>query len=154
MRAVVEHRGDLAIHLAEDIFLHYHEGYPRRAYILLGTTVDEGVLAHIHRAAHNVATHVSHQRDRAVEILAELRSVDRVIGGNVQVIGIGGDVGYLGVVGEVLVGAAGYHLHFAEELSLLGGLLGPYAGLHVGGLGFHQVVGHHAELRACPTPEE
>ena len=54
MSAVVEHCRDITAHLSESVLLHDSESHTCRTDILLGTTVDECILAYVYRTAHNV----------------------------------------------------------------------------------------------------
>ena len=54
MSAEVKHCRNIAAHLAEHILLHDEERHSGRTHVLLGTTIDHGIFAHIHRTAHDV----------------------------------------------------------------------------------------------------
>ena len=54
MSAVVKHCWNLAGYLSEGILADYGEDHAGRAHVLLGTAVYHGILADIHRAAHDV----------------------------------------------------------------------------------------------------
>ena len=54
MCAVVKHCRNLAGYLSEGILADDGEDHAGRAHVLLGTAVYHGILADIHRAAHDV----------------------------------------------------------------------------------------------------
>ena len=54
MHLVVKHCRDISAHFAQGVLADDGERYPCRAHILLRSSIDEGVFAHVHRAAHDV----------------------------------------------------------------------------------------------------
>lgn len=54
MGAVIQHGGDIAAYLSKTIFLHYYECHTGGTCILLGSAVNELVLADIYRTAEYV----------------------------------------------------------------------------------------------------
>ena len=154
MRAVVEHRGDGAAHVAEEFVLHDDEGDTGHGEVLLRTAVDHAILADINGTGEDVARHVGHEGHGAVEVLADFGTVDGIVGGDVEIVGIGGDFILLRDEGVVGIGRRGYLYDFAEELGLLQGLLGPNAGVEVGGFLLQEVVRNHAELQAGAATHE
>ena len=151
---VVEHGGDGTTDLAHDVLLDDDEGDAGHGEVLLGTTVDETVLAHVDGTGEDVGTHISHHRHGAVVVLQDLGAVDGVIRGDVEVIGVRGNGEFLGDVGEVLVLAGSYLHDLAEELCFLLSLGSPDTRVEVGRLLLEEVVGDHAELQACTATEE
>ena len=91
MRLVVQHRRYVAAHLAKRIFLHYGESDSCRAYILLCASVYQGVFAHVTRTAHDVGRHVRYKRYRAVYVFLDLRTVDGIVRGDMEIVQIGWD---------------------------------------------------------------
>ncbi len=88
------------------------------------------------------------------EVLADLGAVDGVVGGDVEVVGVGGDGPTLRDVAVGLVFGGGDDHGLAEVLSLFGGLLGPDAGLEVGSFLVEEVGGDIHEAGAGTTTEE
>ena len=152
--AVVEHGGNLTAYVAEQVFLDDDEGDAGGGEVLLGATVDEAVLGGVEHAAEDVGAHVADHGHGAVVVAADLGAVDGVVGGEVEVVDVGGDGEVLRDI--VVVGSLGgsHYVNFAEELGLLDGLVGPCAGVYVCGLLFEQVEGDHSELGACAAAEE
>ena len=146
MGAVVHHGGQ-GVHvgavadLTQDVLAHDDEGDAGGADVLLGAAIDEAVLGHIDGTAHDVRAHVSDEHDVVAlfggEVLADFGAVDGVVGGNVEVVGVSGDGPTFRDVVVGFVFGGGDDFGFAEILGFLGGLLGPDAGLEVGGLGLH-----------------
>ena len=89
MHAKVEHSRDIAADLAEGVLADDGEGDTGRADILLGASVYHSIFADIHRTAHNVGRHIRDERNRTVDILVDFGAVNRVVGGDVEVVGIG-----------------------------------------------------------------
>ena len=50
----VEHCRDISAYLSEKRLLDDEESYTCRTYILLGTTIDHGIFAHVNRTAEDV----------------------------------------------------------------------------------------------------
>jgi len=75
-------------------------------------------------------------------------TVDRIVGRNVQVIQIGRDRISFRNISKVFILGRGEHLHFAEIFGFLDRFFGPYAGVHVSGLLFEEIVRHFEKLRA------
>ena len=147
------HIGAVA-NVAEDALLDDDEGHASGADVLLGATVDEAVFLHVDGTAHDVGAHVSDEHDGAVHVVLDLSTVDGVVGRDVEVVGIQRDGVSLRDVGVGLLFGRGDDVDLTEQLGFLGGLLGPDAGLEVGGLGLHEVGGHSEELCAGTTTEE
>ena len=154
VRAIVEHRGNGAAHLAEQFFFYNHEGNARHREVLLRTAVNQAIFCHVEGTREDVGRHVGHEGHRAIEVAAEFCAVNGIVGRDVEIIRIGGDVVVFGNEGVVSVGGRCHFYHFAEELSLFEGFLGPYAGVEICGFLFEEVEGHHAELRAGTAAEE
>ena len=104
MGTVVKHRRDVPGDPSERILLDNGEDYTGRTDILLGTTVDEVVLADVHGTAHDIGAHVSNEGNGAVDVFLDLGTVDGVVGSDVEVVDVGRDLIALGDIGIVLVG--------------------------------------------------
>ena len=125
-----------------------------RPYVLLGAAVDEVVLAHVYRAGHDVGGHVGNQGAGAVHVFLDFRTVDGVVGGDVEVVQIGRNLKALGDIAVVLVLGAGDGIGFADSLGLHQGLVGPDAGIQVGGLLLQVIHGHIKELKGGASAQE
>ena len=154
MGAVVEHRRNSAAHLAQQVFLHNHEGDTCHREVLLGTTVDQAILAHVDGTAEDIRAHVGNHRNGAVVILQNLCTIDGVVRGDVEVISIRRNRELLGNVGEVLVLAGCNFDNLAKELSLFLCFCGPNTSIQVGSFLLQKVEGDHAELQAGATAKE
>ena len=154
MRAVVDHRGQIALNPVEHILADNGERDARRSEILLRAAVDHGVLAHVARTAQDVGTHVGDHGHRRIEVGRVLRTVDRVVGRDVQVVQIGGDVEAFGDVGEIPVLGRGDDFGPAVTLGLLDRLLRPDAGIDVSRLGIEEIGGHLEEVGAGAAADE
>ena len=86
--AEVEHCRDVAAHLSEEVLLHDEECNACRAYVLLCTTIDHSILGHVYRTAHDVRRHVCDERNRRVDVLVDLSTIDGVVCGDVEVVNI------------------------------------------------------------------
>ena len=82
-----------------------------------------------------------------------LRTVDRVVRRNVQVVQIRGNGETLRNVGEVAVLGRSHHLDLAVAFGLLDGFLGPYARIHVTRLPAEEVGRHLVEEGAGAAPQ-
>ena len=152
--AVVEHRGDVTRHLAECVFLHDDEGETSHGEVLLRTTIDEGILAHIDRTAEDVGRHVGNQRNWRVEVFAQFCTINGVVRSDVQIVCICWNLKVAWDVSEVLVGRRSHFHHLTECLGLLLCLGSPNTRVQVGSLLLQEVVGNHAEFKACTAAEE
>ena len=152
--AVVKHRGNVPGDPSEGILLDDGEDHAGGADVLLGATVDEIVFGHVHRTAHDVGAHVSDEGNGAVDVFLDLGSVDRVVGGDVEVVDVGRDLVVLGNIGIVLVGRAGESVSLSNTLGLLESLLRPDSCLKVSGLLLKIVHRHIEELQRGAATEE
>ena len=87
-------------------------------------------------------------------LVAQLRSVDGVVGGNVHVISVLRNLVVRGDERVVLVRATGHFHCFAEALGLFECFLGPNTCVQVCSLLLQQIIGQHAELQACAAAKE
>ena len=154
MGLVVEHGGDVTGHTAQGTLTDDGEDDAGRAHVLLGAAVDEVIFAHVHRTGHDVGGHVGDQRAGAVDVLVDLRSVNGVVGGDVEIVQVGRDFESLGDVGVVLVLGAGDGIGLADALGLYEGFVGPDAGVQIGGLLLQVVHGYIEELQGGTAAEE
>ena len=154
MIAVVHHRGQRTGNLAQRVLPHDDERHAGRTDVLLRAAVDHRVLAHVDRTAQNVGTHIGDQRNRRIDVGVVLRAVNRIVGGNVQIIQIRRDGVSFRNIGEVLVFRGSEHLDLAEQFGLFDRLLGPYARIDVTGFLFEKIVGHFEKLGAGAAAQE
>ena len=154
MGAVVQHRGDVAAHLAQGVFPDDGEDNAGGTHILLGATIDEGIFAHIHRTGHDVRRHVRDERNRAVHIFFDLGSVDGIVRGDVEVIHVRRDGISFRDIGIILVFRAGKGIRLTQALGLFEGLVSPHTGIKVGGFVLQEIHGHIEELHGCAAAEE
>ena len=104
MRAVVQHRRYITAYLAEGILPHNRESDPRRAYILLRSAIDEGIFADIHRTGHDIGRHIGYERDRTVDVITDLCTVNGIVGRDMEIVYILRDNISLRDIAECLVG--------------------------------------------------
>ena len=123
MCTVVKHRGDVAAYLAESVLVDDGECQAGRTYVLLRTTVDEGILAYIHRAAEDIRRHIRDQGNRAVDVVPDLRAVDSVVRGDMEIIYVSGDFEAFGDIAESLVGAGCESIGVTQTFGFLEGFL-------------------------------
>ena len=69
--------------MAEGITAYDDEGHTSRSDVLLCTTVDEVVLSYIHLTSEDVGGHITHETSLDVWVIAELCTVDGVVGRDV-----------------------------------------------------------------------
>ena len=131
MGAERNHRRQVAHDLVEHILADDGERNARRGEVLLRAAVDHGVLGHVDRTRKDVRRHVGDQGNGRNEVLVVLGAVDRIVGGDMHVIQIGGNGETLGNVGEIAVFGRRQQFHFAVTLGLLDRLLRPDAGIDV-----------------------
>ena len=154
VRSVIDHRLQRTLRAADQILADDDERHAGRTYVLLRTAVDHTVLLHIDRTAHDIRRHIGNERDRRIDILVDLRTVDGVVGRNVEIIRIGRDFVTFRNIGIVLILGRSDDLHFAVELSLLSSLLRPNTGLEVGSFLFQQVRRNLEELSRSTAAQE
>ena len=163
MRAVVDHRGQrvhvgAVANLAEKVLADNYERHAGGTYVLLSTAIDDTILRHVDGTAHDVGRHVGHKRHAVHlfgrEIFANLRTIDCIVGRDVEIVGIGRHFPSRRDIAVGLIFRTCHDDRFAEVLGLLGSLLGPNARLEIGRLFLHQVCGQHEELCAGTTTEE
>ena len=154
MGLVVEHRREVAGDLAEDVLADDGEDHAGRTDVLLGAAIDESVLGDIHRTAHDVGRHIGHEVDRAVHVVFDLGTVDRVVGRDVEVVEVGRDLIAFRDVAVGLVGRGGDADGIADALGFLERLLGPDTRLQVAGLVLEEVHRHIEELERSAAAEE
>ena len=129
MDIVLQHRGDDAVvfDVTDSITAYDDEGNTSRSDVLLSTTIDEVVLRYIDRAGEDVRRHIPYETDLYIGIVAELRTIDRVVGRDVEVVNV---IGYfvlfpwLGVP-DVVVILRGEGDDLTEGLSFLSSLVCP-----------------------------
>ena len=129
MRVVLQHRGDDAVvfDVTDSITAYDDEGDTSRSDVLLSTTIDEVVLRYIDRAGEDVRRHIPYEANLYIGIVAELRTVDRVVGRDVEVVNVIGDLvlfPWLGVP-DVVVFLRGEGDDLTEGLSFLSSLVCP-----------------------------
>ena len=83
-----------------------------------------------------------------------LGAVDGIVGGDVEVIGVGGHGEILGEIGVVRGFRGGNFHNFTEKFGLFEGLLCPSAGVEIGSFVFEEVIGDVAELGGGSATEE
>lgn len=153
----VQHGGDSAVHLAQQVLADDGHGYACAADVLLGAAIDNAEVGHVNLTGEEVGAHVGHEEPGLrLRDVVPFRTVDGVVGGNVQV---GGVVAHLQVLVDAAVGfglgVAG-HVHVTEQLGLFAGLVGPHAGQRVvgGGVLVQEVHGEHAEQQGASAAQE
>ncbi len=154
MGLVVEHGGEVARHAAQGTLADDGEDDAGRAHVLLGAAIDKVILAHVHRAGHDVRGHIGNERAGAVHVLLDFRAVNGVVGGDVEVVQVCRDFESLGNIGVILVLGAGDGIGLANSLGLYEGLVRPDAGVQIGGFLLQVIHGHIQELQGCAAAQE
>ena len=154
MSAVIQHRGDGAANLAQQLVLDNDECNACHSQVLLCAAVNHAVFAYVDWTREYIRTHVGNQGYGAVEVLENFGAVDCVVGGNMEIVGIRWNFPTAWNVVVGLVCAACHLDCFTKQLCLGHGFLRPYAGIQIGGLLLQEVVWNHAEFQACATTQE
>ena len=154
MYAIIKHCRDIPAYFAETILTDDGECHASRAGILLRATVNQRILTHINAAAEDIGRHICNERNGAVNILLDFRTVDGIVGGNMQVVKIRGDFESLGDIAVVLVLGAGDCIGIAQALGLLEGLVRPHAGIEICSFFLKVVHCYIQELHAGSAAEE
>ena len=149
MRAVIKHRGQFARCFAQGIVLHDDNRHASHGEVLLCSGVDGIVFGHIYRPTHNIRAHIGNQQNFHIKVLAALGTVNRVVGTNMQIVGISRDVRLEAFrIGSIAAIGRRSHLNdLAEELGFFHSLLGPHARIHVSCFLNKEVGGYLHELQ-------
>ena len=131
--SVIDHGLKFPVHFAEQILTHNNECNTGRTHIFLSATINQRVFAYINRARHDIRRHIGHQRNRAVDIFVNFRSVNGVVGGDVEIIGICGNGVTFWYVGVIFIFGRGNNFYFTVKFCFLDGFLCPYACLQISG---------------------
>ena len=93
MDIVLQHRRDdaVVIDVTNRVTAYDDEGYPSRSDVLLSTTIDEVVLREVYFTGEDIRRHIPYETHLHVWIVAQLGTVDGVVGRDVEVVDIGGD---------------------------------------------------------------
>ena len=148
MGAERHHRRQVADDAVEHVLADDGEGHAGRGEVLLRTAVNHRVLRDVHRTREDIRRHVGDQRHGRVDVLVVLRTVDRIVRRDMQVVQIGRDGKALRDIGEVPVLGGSHDLHFTVTLGLLDRLLRPDTRVHIAGLLAEEVRGNLVEERA------
>ena len=154
VRAIVDHCGERTGDFAQDVVAHNDECDAGHGEIFLCTGINEGIFRGIDHAREDVARHVGHKGNGRIEIFMPLGAVDGIVGGDMEVIGVGGHGEILGEIGVVRGFRGGNFHNFTEKFGLFEGLLCPSAGVEIGGFAFEEVIGDVAELGGGSATEE
>ena len=135
---VAQHRGVLSV-ASDEIVSHNHDGDASGANVLLGTGVDDAVLAPVDGSRAEVRGHVADEGLSSGHLikgeLAELEALDGLVVTVVEELGVCVNVPVVGQGGVPVGGVAGDFVGVAVLLSLFDGTLGPgTSGQVVGGL--------------------
>src|SRR5690606_34752117 len=89
MYLVIEYSRDLASYLSQHAFAHgYHAG-ACGAHILLHAGIDQREPVKVHLAAQDITAHIGHYRYIRYRYGLPLRTINGIVSGNVQVLGLG-----------------------------------------------------------------
>ena len=124
MQPVVHDARYLARYLAEHAFAYGHHGGARRAHVLLNAGVYQGIAVKIHLTAQDVGAHICDQGNVRFRGFLPLRTINGIVGGDVQVSGL---LGYRELLGDVIVIAvfgAGGNIYITELFGFLDGFVG------------------------------
>ena len=148
MRIHVDHRGQGTHYALEHVVADDDEGDAGGGEVLLCAAVDHGVLRDVDGTAQDVGAHVGDQGHGRVKVGLVFGTVDGVVAADIEVVDIRRYVKALGDVCEVAILRRSYDLHLAVILCLLDGLLAPYAGIDISGLGLEEIGRDVEELGA------
>ncbi len=87
-------------------------------------------------------------------LISDLRAVDGVVGGDVEVVQVCGNLKSLGNIAVVLVLGAGDGIGLSDALGLYEGLVSPYTGVQISGLLLQIIHGHIEELQGSTASQE
>ena len=146
MGAIVEHSRNLTGSLTQFLVLHDNDGHTSHSQVLLSTGVDGIILLHVNRTAEDIRRHIGNQRYVHVKILANLSTVDGVVGSDVQIVSISRNTPSFRNEGIVGISRRSYLYYLTKQLSFLHSLLCPNTSVQVGSLLNQEVEGNHAEL--------
>ena len=153
MGAERHHRRQVADDLIEHVLADDAESHARRRQVLLRAAVDHGVFRNIDRTGEDVRRHVGDQGHGRHEVLVVLRTVDRIVGGDMHIIQVGRNGESLRDVGEVPVLGRSQHLDLAVTLGLLDGLLRPHARIHITGFLAQEIRGDFIKIGTCTAAQ-
>ena len=86
MRLIVQHGRNIAGYLTQSVILHDDECNTGRSQILLRTTIDTDIFGHVDRTGENIRRHIGHHRNVYVQILFQCRTVDCIVGSDVEIV--------------------------------------------------------------------
>ena len=129
MDIVLHHRGDdaVVIDVTDGITAYDDEGHPCRSDVLLSTTIDEVVLREVNFTREDIRRHIPYETNLHVWIVAQLGTIDGVVGRDVEVVDIGGDFVLQPRlwIPDVVIVLRGEGDDFTESLSFLSSLVCP-----------------------------
>ena len=157
MCLIIEHCRDITAYMAKTFLFDDNERHTGRSKVLLRTTINDVILAHVNRTAQNIGAHISYEADVTFLLvnlsqlsIVDFRTKNGVIGSDMEIISI---LWNLVVCWDIC--CAGSHFDsLAEAFSLFECFLGPNTGVQVGCFFLHEVKRHHTELQAGTSAEE
>ena len=146
MGAERHHRRQITDDLVQHVLADDGESHTRGSQVFLCSAVDHGVFRDVDRAGENVRRHVGDQGHGRREVLVVLRTVDRIIRGNMHIVQVGRDGEALRDVGEIFVLGRRQHLDLTVTLGLFDSLLRPHTRIHIAGFFAQEVRGNFIKI--------
>ena len=154
MRLIVQHGRNIAGYLTQSVILHDDKCNTCGSQILLRTTIDTDIFGHVDRTGENIRRHIGHHRNVYVQILFQFRTVDCIVGSDVEIVCISRHCIVLRNIGISRFSGRSDFNYFTECLSFFHGFLGPYTRIQVSSFLFKEVEGYHAEFQTGTTAQE
>ena len=154
MGLIVQHSRNIAWYLAQSIILHNNESNTGRSQILLCTAVNADIFRNINRTRENIRWHIGNHRNRRVQILMKLRTINCIIGGDMEVIRIGRNSIIFRDIRIRCFRRRCHFYDFAKRFRFLYCFLRPNTGIKISSFLFKEVERHHTEFQAGATTQE
>ena len=154
MRLIVQHSRNITGNLTQSIILHDDECDTGRSQILLCTTIDTDIFGHVDGTRENIRRHIGHHRNVYVQIFLQFRTVDCIVGSNMEIVCISRHSIVLRDIGISRFSGRSDFNYFTECLSFFHGFFGPHTRIQVSSFLFKEVEGYHAEFQTGTTAQE
>ena len=131
MCTIIYHCGQFAGSFTKHIVFNNNHGNAGHGHILLGASINSRIFRHVYRAAHNIWTHIRDKWNVYIEVLAVFRSINRIVGGNVQIINVSRNLKILRIVGVTCICRRGDFYNFTKKFCFFLCLLCPCSSVHI-----------------------